>query len=149
MSGWNRLTPSTLSWRRCNLHVAKLVQKRYFDRRTREAGRFAKDDWVWLLRRHILTLQPSNKLDFKQVVPFQVGEVLSPNTYRLILPEHMSRFHPVFHPLLLLPFPRPPLRSLPFGVLHARVPRGDPGFLLGGKQREFAHWIMEIGRAHV
>lgn len=87
-----------------NLLRAKEVQRTYFDQRARDAPDYVAGDWVWLLRRNIATTRPSGKLDFKRLGPFCIDQVMGKDIYSLILPDDLSRIHPVFHTSLLLPF---------------------------------------------
>jgi hypothetical protein len=57
---------------------------------------------VYLLRRHIKTKRPSDKLDHTKLGPFKINEKLGPVTFRLEMPEGM-RIHPVFYISLLEP----------------------------------------------
>ena len=59
-----------------------------------------KGGMVYLLRKHIRTKQPSNKLDHTKLGPFKIQEKLGPVIFKLELPRHM-RIHPVFHISLL------------------------------------------------
>ena len=40
-----------------------------------------RGDQVWLLRRHISTTRPSNKLDHKRLGPFKVSKKISSHAY--------------------------------------------------------------------
>ena len=57
-----------------------------------------------MLRRHIKTKQPSNKLDFKKIGPFEILEKIKDINFRLKLPKE-SRIHLIFHASLLEPAP--------------------------------------------
>ena len=87
-----------------NVCAAKDYQKQYFDKGVCEGPTYEKGDWVWLLRRNIATTCPLTKLDFKHLGPFCVDLSMGNNVYKLILPNELSRLHPVFHTSLLLPY---------------------------------------------
>ncbi|KAI0998311.1 hypothetical protein K3495_g9883 [Podosphaera aphanis] len=69
---------------------------------------FKVGDKVWLLRKHISTTRPSNKLDHKRLGPFKISKKFSSQAYRLKLPATM-KVHPVFHVSLLEPSATDPL----------------------------------------
>jgi hypothetical protein len=48
-----------------NFKAAKELQKKYFDKNTREVPTYKEGNWVWLLRRNFATTRPLSKLDFK------------------------------------------------------------------------------------
>ena len=55
-----------------------------------------------LVKLNINTDRPSHSLDYKNLGPFKIIEVIDNHSaYRLQLPETMSAIHPVFHPWLL------------------------------------------------
>jgi hypothetical protein len=73
--------------------------------RTRSAiptDAFQPGSLVWLLRRHIHTDRPSDKLDDKRLGPFPIVKAIGRSAFRLALPPSM-RIHPVFHASLLEP----------------------------------------------
>jgi len=76
--------------------------KRFYDRKTKAPPEFKTGDLVWLNRRNIATLRPSQKLDHRRLGPFKViGPAGSGSlAYRLELPSSMG-IHPVFHVSLL------------------------------------------------
>jgi hypothetical protein len=65
-------------------------------------------DEVWLLRRHIRTTRPSDKLDSKRLGRFKIAAKVSSHAYKLELPASM-KVHPVFHISLLEPVATDPL----------------------------------------
>ncbi|KNZ56570.1 gag-pol polyprotein [Puccinia sorghi] len=67
---------------------------------------------VWLLWRNINSTHLPGKLDFKRLGPFCVNMTPGKDVYFLILPNNLSRIHPVFHTSLLLHFVKP--RSFSF-----------------------------------
>jgi hypothetical protein len=75
---------------------------RFADTSRLPAPDYKVGDKVWLLRRHISTTRPSDKLDFKRLGPFDITKVLSPAAIQLRLPLSMQ-VHPVFHVSLLEP----------------------------------------------
>ena len=95
-----------------------LAQARYEEtanRRRTLSRRFEVRQRVWLDTKNIKTLRPRKKLDWKNVGPFRITEVVGPYAYRLELPPSM-RIHPVFNPSLLSlasDDPLPHQRSLP------------------------------------
>ena len=65
-----------------------------------EGPDFKKGEKVYILRKNIKTLRPSNKLDQTKIGPYEIKEKLGPVTFELILPEGIN-IHPVFHKSLL------------------------------------------------
>jgi hypothetical protein len=51
---------------------------------------------VWLSTKNLKTLRPRKKLDWKNISPFRITEVLGPYTYKLDLLESMP-IHPIFN----------------------------------------------------
>ena len=81
------------------------AQARYEDqanRRRQPARRYHVGQYVWLDARNIKTLRPLKKLDWKNLGPFRIKEIISPHAYKLDLPASM-RIHPVFNVSLLRP----------------------------------------------
>ena len=79
--------------------------KHYADKKRLEGPTLKEGDKVYLLRRHIKTKRPSDKLDWKKLGPFKIEKKISETSYRLSLP-HTMRMHPTFHISLLEPAPR-------------------------------------------
>jgi hypothetical protein len=80
---------------------AQESQERYYNQRAEPQPDFAPGDEVWLLRKHIKTTRPSDKLDSKKLGPFKIIEAVNTRSFRLALPSSMSKVHPVFHVSLL------------------------------------------------
>ena len=57
-------------------------------------------DEVWLLRRHIHTIRPAYKLDFKRLKRFKITQKISSHPYKLDLPTSM-KCHSFFYVSLL------------------------------------------------
>ena len=72
------------------------------------ARRYQAGDKVWLDSRNIKTLRPQKKLDWKNLGPFTVTDVISAHTYRLELPASV-KLYPVFNVSLLSPAASSPL----------------------------------------
>lgn len=88
-----------------------LAQSRYEDaanRRRQPAAQFTVGQMVWPDARNIKTLRPKKKLDWKNLGPFEISEILGPYTCRLNLPAPI-RIHPVFNVDLLTPAAVDPL----------------------------------------
>ena len=85
-----------------HLRRAQHTQKNYADLH-RLPSSFAIGDRVWLLRRHIKTTRPCDKLDYRRLGPFRISGKVNDVTFRLDLPPHL-RIHPVFHSSLLEPY---------------------------------------------
>jgi hypothetical protein len=85
-----------------HLRHAQHTQKTYADRH-RIPSSFAIGDRVWLLRRHIKTTRPCDKLDYRRLGPFRITGKINDVTFRLDLPPQLQ-IHPVFHCSLLEPY---------------------------------------------
>lgn len=93
---------------RAEMKYAQDEQAEYADRHRLAPPAFKVGDQVWLLRRHIRTNRPSNKLDYKRLGKFEIMAKISPHAYKLKLP-HSMKVHPVFHISLLEPVATDPL----------------------------------------
>jgi hypothetical protein len=81
------------------------AQARYEEQTNRHrtpARRYRPGQLVWLNAKNIKTLRPQKKLDWKNLGPFRILEVISPHAYKLELPASM-KIHPVFNVSLLQP----------------------------------------------
>lgn len=92
---------------RDELKLAQEHQARYYNEHVREARWYQPDQLVWLLRRHVKTTRPSDKLDHRRLGPFPIDHAISDVAYKLHLPAHLSCLHPVFHVSLLEPYHDP------------------------------------------
>ena len=84
------------------LTEAQNAQAQYYDK-SRQRMNLDIGDLVWLSTTNVRSRRPSKKLNHKRLGPFKVDKVVSPNSYRLILPYQM-RIHPIFHVSLLEPY---------------------------------------------
>lgn len=89
---------------RVNLEKAKEAQARFYNGNRRIPVTYAPGDLVWLSRRNLKTLRPSNKLDVRRIGPFPVKRMVGLNAAELILPASLKRLHPVFNVSLLSRF---------------------------------------------
>jgi hypothetical protein len=72
----------------------------YYNKSKLEESRFRKGDLVYLLRRNIKTIRPSDKLDYKKFGPFKVKRNIKDINYELYLLLTI-RIYPIFHIFLL------------------------------------------------
>jgi hypothetical protein len=77
----------------------------YVNRKRLEGPNLKEGEMVYLLRKHIKTKRPSNKLDYTKLGPYRIKEKLGPVTYRLEIPKGI-RIHPVFYISLLEKVPK-------------------------------------------
>jgi RNase H-like domain found in reverse transcriptase/Reverse transcriptase (RNA-dependent DNA polymerase)/Integrase zinc binding domain/Chromo (CHRromatin Organisation MOdifier) domain len=87
------------------LSNAQKNYEKYYNMKVEHAPNFVVGQRVWLLRRHIHTTRPSDKLDFKRLGPFQIKRIIGAGklAIELDLPSSM-KIHPVFHVSLLEPY---------------------------------------------
>ena len=83
-------------------------QKEYADKKRTPDPNLLVGSKVWLLKRHIKTTRPSDKLDYKKLGPFSVLARIGSRAYKLDLPPSM-KVHPTFHISLLQPYSDDPL----------------------------------------
>jgi hypothetical protein len=72
----------------------------YYNKSKLEKSRFRERDLIYLLRRNIKTIKPSDKLDYKKFGPFKVKRNIKNISYELYLPLTI-KIHPIFHIFLL------------------------------------------------
>jgi Chromo (CHRromatin Organisation MOdifier) domain len=73
-------------------------------------------------------LDPQKKFAHQYLGPFAIICPVSSHAYWLKLPPSMSRIHPVFHIIKLMPIPLDPIKGR-----HAKSP--PPPEIIGGKER--------------
>jgi hypothetical protein len=67
-----------------------------------EGPRLRGGDLIYLLRRNVKTIRPSDKLDSKKIGPFKVKRNIRDISFELKLPL-IIRIYPIFYLLLLKP----------------------------------------------
>ena len=85
-----------------SLLAAQEDYSRFYNKKVLKSPQYQEGDLVWLLRRHIKTTRPSDKLDFKRLGPYKIVKEINPMAFKINLPAS-SRLHPVFHVSLLEP----------------------------------------------
>jgi transposase InsO family protein len=96
---------STLEEAKAALSKSKDDMARYYNQRRTPTPTFAIGDKVYLDASDIKTTRPSKKLAHRYLGPFKVVRPVGTHAYRLQLPPSMSRLHPVFPVIKLLPKP--------------------------------------------
>jgi len=125
----------TLSEARAALAKSKDDMARYYNQRRTPAPTFAVGDKVFLDASDIHTTRPSKKLSHRFLGPFPVVHAVGSHAYRLRLPPSMSRIHPVFHVVKLMPVPNDPI---------GRQVRPPPApTVLGGEQHYEVESILD------
>ncbi|KAI0992102.1 hypothetical protein K3495_g16084, partial [Podosphaera aphanis] len=92
-----------------NMKTSQAYYEDYANRHRAIPPSYQVGDKVFLNAKNIKTGRPSKKLDWKNLGPFRIAEVISSHSYRLHLPEDLRSVHPVFHTSLLRPDPDNPL----------------------------------------
>jgi hypothetical protein len=72
----------------------------YYNKLKFKESRFRERDLIYLLRRNIKTIKPSDKLDYKKFGPFKVKRNIKNINYKLYLLSTI-RIHPIFYISLL------------------------------------------------
>jgi hypothetical protein len=72
----------------------------YYNKSKLEGLRFREGNLVYLLRRNIKTIRPSNKLDYKKFGPFKIKRNIKNISYKLHFLLTM-RIYSIFHIFLL------------------------------------------------
>jgi hypothetical protein len=98
------------------LTKAKDEYTMYYNHRHERSPVFAPGDRVWLDRSDIATNRLSSKLSHQHLGPFVVEACVGHGAYRLTLPHHFRRLHPIFPVVKLspmLPDPIPGRQPVP------------------------------------
>jgi hypothetical protein len=111
------------------LTKAKDEYTMYYNRQREPAPVFAPGDKVWLDGSGITTNRPSSKLSHRRLGPFVVKACVGHGAYRLALPPHFRRLHPVFLVVKLSP-------ALP-DPIHGRRPAPPPPPTLVDGEEEY------------
>ena len=133
-----------------NLKFAQARHAKYANLKRSPSPEYEEGQKVWLLRRNIFTLRPSDKLDAKRLGPFAIERKVSQAAYRLKLPASM-KIHPTFHVALLEPYlpntlasretpDPPPPDLLPSGQEAYEVEQILDSKILRKKLVYFVHW---------
>jgi len=77
----------------------------YYNQQRLPTPTYQPGDKVYLDASDISTTRPSWKLSHRRLGPYVIDKQVSWNTYRLKLPDHMRRLHPVFNMVELTPAP--------------------------------------------
>jgi hypothetical protein len=84
------------------IHYAQASQAEQANRSRYPDPILRPGDSVWLRRKHVKMMRPSNKLDYRLIGPYTILERIGSRAYKLDLPSGV-RIHPVFHISLLEP----------------------------------------------
>ena len=119
---------STLDEARSALAKSKDDMARYYNQRRTPAPTFAVGEKVFLDATDISTTRPSKKFAHRYLGPYPVVRPVGSHAYRLKLPPSMSRIHPVFHVVKLMP--------VPLDLIEGRQARPPPPpDIVGGENR--------------
>jgi hypothetical protein len=85
----------------------------YYNKSKLKKPRFKERDLIYLLRKNIKTIRPSNKLDYKKFGPFKVKRNIRNINYELYLLPTI-KIYPIFYiSLLKLANPDTPIKPAP------------------------------------
>jgi hypothetical protein len=118
------------------LTKAKDEYTMFYNRRCEPAPVFAPGDRVWLDGSDIATNRLSSKLSHRRLGPFVVEACVSHGTYRLKLPYHFRRLHPIFPVVKLSPAPPDP-------ILGRRPAPPPPTTLVDGEEEYEVKAILD------
>ena len=91
------------------LAKAKEDMARYYNQRRTPAPEYQVGDRVFLDATDIRTTWPSQKLGHRYLGPYVIQSRVGKHSYKLQLPLSMSRLHPVFNVVKLIPAPEDPI----------------------------------------
>jgi hypothetical protein len=119
---------SMLDEARAALAKSKDDMARYYNQRRTPAPKFVAGKKVFLDASDIHTMRPTKKFAHRFLGPYPVIRPVGSHAYRLKLPPLMSRIHPVFHVVKLMPVPPDPITGR-----RAKPP--PPPEIIGGEER--------------
>jgi hypothetical protein len=96
---------SMLEEAKAALAKAKDEMAQYYNCRRNPTPEYKIGDMMYLDSRDINTTRPTHKLAHRYLGPYRIEARVGTHAYRLKLPATMSRLHPVFHVVKLLPAP--------------------------------------------
>src|SRR3979490_492335 len=114
------------------LAKAKDDMARYYNQRRIPAPEYHVGDRVFLGALDIRTMRPSRKLGHRYLGPYVIQSRVGKHSYKLQLPLSMSRLHPVFNVVKLIPAPEDPIPGR-----RAKPP--PPPELVDGEE----HYVVE------
>jgi hypothetical protein len=88
----------------------------YYNKSKLEEPRFQEKDLIYLLRRNIKTIKPSNKLDYKKFGPFKIKRNIKDISYKFYL-LFTIRIYSIFH-ISLLELADPNMSTGPAPEIH-------------------------------
>jgi hypothetical protein len=127
---------SSLDEARAALAKSKEDMARYYNQRRTPAPKFAVGEKVFLDASDISTTRPTKKFAHRYLGPFPIVRPVGSHAYRLKLPQSMSRLHPVFHVVKLMPAPPDPIEGR-----RTRPP--PPPEIVGGEERYEVEEIID------
>jgi hypothetical protein len=102
---------STLEEARTALVKSKDDMARYYNQRRTPAPMFEVGEKVFLDTSDISMTQPTKKFAHQFLGPYPIVRPVGSHAYRLKLPPSMSRIHPVFHVIKLMPVQTDPIKG--------------------------------------
>ena len=94
-----------------NMKTAQAFYEIHSNRHRSPPPAYQVGDNVFVNAKNIRTKRKSKKLDWKNLGPFTVIEVIGSHSYKLNLPEDLKLVHPVFHTSLLQPDANNPIQG--------------------------------------
>src|SRR3979490_2131693 len=114
------------------LAKAKDYMARYYNQRRIPAPEYHVGNRVFLGASNIRTTPPSRKLGHRYLSPYVIQSQVGKHSYKLQLPLSMSRLHPVFNVVKLIPAPEDPIPG-------RRAEPPPPPELVDGEE----HYVVE------